>query len=48
MYFFKANSLWKKFDMVDIKHAPHFENKEANDLAQITSGYIVSKENWNN
>lgn len=44
MYFVKENSLLKKFEMVDIEHVPIIENQEANDLAQISSGYRVSKE----
>lgn len=38
----KANSLLKKFGMVDIKHVPRIENQEANDSAQIASRYQVS------
>lgn len=44
LYFVKANSLLKKFDMVDIKGVPRIENQEADDLAYITLGYWVSKE----
>lgn len=44
MYFVKTNSLLRKFDLVDIKHVPQFENQEANDLAQIASMYRDSKE----
>lgn len=44
MYFVKANSLLRIFDEVDIKHVSQVENEEANDLAQIASGYRMSKE----
>ncbi|XP_050908447.1 uncharacterized protein LOC127122083 [Lathyrus oleraceus] len=44
MYFVIANRLLKKFEYVDIKHVPRIKNQEANDLAQITSGYRISKE----
>ncbi|KAK2414108.1 hypothetical protein QL285_036739 [Trifolium repens] len=43
-YFVVANSLLKRFDRVDIEHVPRIENQEANDLAQIASGYKISKE----
>lgn len=46
MYFVKANLLLRRFDEVDIKHVSQFENQEANDLEQISSGYRVSKENY--
>ncbi|XP_050889370.1 uncharacterized protein LOC127094596 [Lathyrus oleraceus] len=36
--------LLKKFEYVDIKHVPRIKNQEANDLAQIASGYKISKE----
>ncbi|XP_050914866.1 uncharacterized protein LOC127129785 [Lathyrus oleraceus] len=36
--------LLKKFEYVDIKHVPRIKNQEANDLAQIASGYRISKE----
>ncbi|CAJ2652868.1 unnamed protein product [Trifolium pratense] len=39
-----ANALLKRFDSIDIEHVPRIENQEANDLAQIASGYKVSKE----
>lgn len=32
-----------KFHDVKIAHVPRIENQEANDLAQIASGYKVSK-----
>ncbi|XP_045822028.1 uncharacterized protein LOC123914912 [Trifolium pratense] len=43
-YFVIANTLLKRFDSIDIEHVPRIENQEANDLAQIASGYKVSKE----
>ena len=43
-YFFIANSLLDCFDHVDIEHVPRLKNQEANDLAQIASGYKMSKE----
>ena len=39
-----ANRLLQKFEYVDIKHIPKLKNQEENDLAQIASGYKVSKE----
>ncbi|XP_050916283.1 uncharacterized protein LOC127131400 [Lathyrus oleraceus] len=36
--------LLKKFEYIDIKHVPRIKNQEANDLAQIASGYRISKE----
>ena len=44
MYFVIANRLLKKFDSVTIRHIPRMENQEANDLAQLASGYKVSRE----
>ncbi|XP_050888197.1 uncharacterized protein LOC127093327 [Lathyrus oleraceus] len=44
MYFVIANRLLKKFEYIDIKHVPRIKNQEANDLAQIASGYRISKE----
>lgn len=44
LYFFRANSLLKHFDHVLIDHIPRLENRAANDLAQIASGYKISKE----
>ncbi|XP_058733118.1 uncharacterized protein LOC131604710 [Vicia villosa] len=32
------------FEYVDIKHVPRIKNQEENDLAQIASGYRISKE----
>ena len=43
MYFVRENSLLGKFDDVSFKHVPRIKNQEANDLAQIASGYKVSK-----
>ncbi|KAK2407622.1 hypothetical protein QL285_043225 [Trifolium repens] len=43
-YFYIASSLLDCFDHVDIEHVPRLENQEANDLAQIASGYKMSKE----
>ncbi|KAK2382471.1 hypothetical protein QL285_070004 [Trifolium repens] len=43
-YFVIASSLLDCFDHVDIEHIPRLENQEANDLAQIASGYKMSKE----
>jgi hypothetical protein len=36
--------LLKRFDQVTIEHVPRIENQEANDLAQIASGYKISNE----
>jgi ribonuclease HI len=44
MYFVAANALLKRFTHVEIQHIPIIENQEANDLAQMASGYKVSKE----
>ncbi|PNX70927.1 hypothetical protein L195_g057883, partial [Trifolium pratense] len=41
-YFVIAFSLLKQFDSCDIQHVPRIENQEANDLAQIASGYKVT------
>ncbi|XP_050897537.1 uncharacterized protein LOC127104395 [Lathyrus oleraceus] len=35
--------LLKNFEYIDIKHVPRIKNQEANDLAQIASGYRISK-----
>ncbi|KAK2455906.1 hypothetical protein QL285_003321 [Trifolium repens] len=43
-YFSIASSLLDCFDHVDIEHVPRLKNQEANDLAQIASGYKMSKE----
>lgn len=44
MYFVIANRLLRRFEMVSIKHIPKLKNQEANDLAQIASGYKILKE----
>jgi ribonuclease HI/probable phosphoglycerate mutase len=44
MYFVIANRLLKEYDNVAFRHIPRVENQEANDLAQLASGYKVSKE----
>lgn len=44
MYFIIVSRLLKKFKMVYIRHIPRIENMIANDLAQIASGYKISKE----
>ncbi|XP_050920149.1 uncharacterized protein LOC127137768 [Lathyrus oleraceus] len=44
MYFKIASRLLKKFEMVYIRHIPRIENMIANDLAQIASGYKISRE----
>ncbi|CAJ2651686.1 uncharacterized protein LOC123895391 [Trifolium pratense] len=43
-YFVIAFTLQKQFDSCDIQHIPQIENQEANDLAQIASGYKMTKE----
>ncbi|WJX40324.1 hypothetical protein P8452_27811 [Trifolium repens] len=43
-YFVMASSLLDCFDHIDIEHIPRLENQGANDLAQIASGYKMSKE----
>ncbi|XP_028193320.1 uncharacterized protein LOC114378935 [Glycine soja] len=43
-YFVMASSLLNHFDYINIEHIPRQENQEANDLAQIASGYKMSKE----
>ncbi|XP_045791623.1 uncharacterized protein LOC123886340 [Trifolium pratense] len=43
-YFVIAFSLLKRFDSCDIRHVPRIENQEANNLAQIASGYKMTKE----
>ncbi|XP_006605138.1 uncharacterized protein [Glycine max] len=43
-YFVIASSLLNHFDYINIEHIPRQENREANDLAQIASGYKMSKE----
>src|SRR4030067_546527 len=44
VYFSTANALMKRFDHANIQHIPRIENQEANDLAQVASGYKISKE----
>jgi ribonuclease HI len=44
LYLTTANALLKRFIHVEIKHVPQTENQEANDLAQMASGYKVSKD----
>jgi len=43
-YFVSSNSSLSNFDFVNIQHVPRIENQVANDLAQVASGYKVSKE----
>src|SRR6266487_174365 len=43
-YFETASQLLLCFDTVDFEHVPRLQNQEANELAQIASGYKVSKE----
>ncbi|XP_050890638.1 uncharacterized protein LOC127096059 [Lathyrus oleraceus] len=45
MYFIVDSRPLKRFEMVSIRHMPRLENQVANDLAQIASGYKISKEN---
>lgn len=44
MYFIISSRLLKKFEMIYIRHIPRIEKTVANDLAQIASGYKISKE----
>lgn len=44
MYFVIASRLLRKFEVVNIRHIPRLQNQEANDLAQIASGYKISKD----
>lgn len=46
MYFMIAKRLLKKFEMVSIRRVPRIENQKASDLAQIASGYKVSKDKF--
>jgi len=32
------------FEVIDIQHMPRIENQVANDLAQVASGYKISKQ----
>lgn len=43
-YFITMNSLLKCFDSINISHMPQLENQKANNLAQISPRYKVSKE----
>ncbi|WJX26318.1 hypothetical protein P8452_15256 [Trifolium repens] len=45
-YFVIAFSLLKQFESYVIQHVPRIENREANDLAQIASGYKMSKDGF--
>jgi ribonuclease HI len=45
-YFVIAFSLLKQFESYNTQHVPRIENQEANDLAQIASGYKVSKDTF--
>ena len=44
MYYTMANTLLKCFTHVEIQHLPRIENQEVNDLAQMASGYKISKD----
>jgi len=44
MYYTMANVLLKRFTHVETRHLPRIENQEANDLAQMASGYKISKD----
>jgi len=44
MYYAAANALLKRFTHVEVQYIPCTENQEANDLAQMASGYKVLKE----
>ncbi|XP_057432109.1 uncharacterized protein LOC130724857 [Lotus japonicus] len=43
-YYVKATSLLAKFDHAGVIHIPRINNQEANELAQIASGYMVDKD----
>ena len=43
-YFIVANTLLRKFEYVHLEHLPRIDNQVANELAQIASGYKVSKQ----
>ncbi|XP_057444291.1 uncharacterized protein LOC130736477 [Lotus japonicus] len=43
-YYVKAISLLAKFDQAGVSHIPSINNQEANELAQIASGYMVDKD----
>ncbi|XP_050890648.1 uncharacterized protein LOC127096070 [Lathyrus oleraceus] len=42
-YFVTATRLLEHFEVADIRHVPRGENQEANELAQVASGYKMSK-----
>lgn len=42
-YFVTATRLLEHFEVADIRHIPRSENQEANELAQVASGYKMSK-----
>ncbi|XP_024630314.1 uncharacterized protein [Medicago truncatula] len=44
IYYTMANALLKQFTHVEIRHVPRIENQEANDLAQMASGYKIPKD----
>lgn len=44
MYFAMATQLLDCFEVASITHKPRMENQEANELAQISSRYKLSKE----
>jgi ribonuclease HI len=43
-YFVSTISLLNNFEYIDIQHVPRIENQVANDLAQVTLGYKISKQ----
>ncbi|XP_024630746.2 uncharacterized protein [Medicago truncatula] len=43
-YHAMASTLLKRFNHVEIRHVPRTENQDANDLAQMASGYKVPKD----
>jgi ribonuclease HI len=47
IYFATATALLKRFDRANIQHVPRIENQEANDLAQIASGYRIPEIKFN-
>ena len=47
IYFATATALLKRFDQENIQHVPRIENHEANDLAQIASGYKITEIKFN-
>lgn len=48
IYFVNENSMLKWFNIVDIEHVPQIKKQEANDLAQVVSGYKVAKRKLKN